>query len=352
MNTIRYVTNGRGEREADPIRSTNGLTLFNASGDIADQSLGFKYATDTLSYIKAEVTKQKFYTVPFADIVPTAIGRGSWADQIFTNVSFASAASFESGFIQTGDNTRFAGVDAAVAQKSQKVRTWAKQLTYSIVEVMQALQANNWDPIMAKAAALKKNYDLGIQKIAFNGVAGDADMTGLLNNTGVTVDVATIAAAISGKSAADLATFVTALIKSYFIGLSTTDVGASYTAMPNHFIMPWSDFLGLSTPFPGTIGTFPLPMIDYLEMAFKKQTGNPDFKIVPLAYCEAANSASGTHEYCLFRKDPESLLFELPIGFTTTQANTLNNFTFQSVGYARVGSVGIFRNAEVRYFHY
>ncbi len=354
MNTIRYRTNGKGEREAEPVKSTQGLSLFNASGDINDQSTGFKYSIDTMAFIKAEITEQKFYTVPFADYIPTAVGRGNWSDQIFTNVSFSNAGPFANGFIDTGLNTRFAGVDAAVAQKSQYVRTWAKQLTYSIVEVEQALQANNWDPIMAKARALKENYDLGIQALAFNGVSGDANMTGLLNNAGCTVDAAsTIAALISTKSAADIATLVQALIKSYFSGTAQTgDAGTSFTAMPTHFIMPWSDYLGCATPFPGTVGTYPLPLIDYLLMAFKMQTQNPEFKIVPVAYCEPANSVSTQYEYCLFRKDPRSLLFELPIGFTMTQANTLNNFNFQAVGYARVAGVGVFRNAEVRYFHH
>ena len=138
MNTIRFVENGkiddygRPMRVAEAIRSTQGLSLFNSSGDVSDQATGFKYAIDTMSFIKSEITEQKFYTIPFADYLPVSVGRGSWADAIFTNVSFSNAGDFASGFINTGLNTRFAGVDAAVAPKSQKIRTWAKQLTYSI----------------------------------------------------------------------------------------------------------------------------------------------------------------------------------------------------------------------------
>ena len=352
MNTIRYVTNGT-VKEAEPLRNTNGLSIFNASGDVSDAATGFKYATDTMAFIKAEVTKQKFYTIPFADIVPTSIGRGNWTDQIFTNVSFSNAGPFAQGFIDTGLNTRFAGVDAAISQKSQYVRTWAKQMTYSIAEVEQALQANNWDPIMAKATALKENFDLGLQSLAFNGLTGDTNMTGLLNNAGCTVDTSTIAAVISGKSAADFATLVQAMIVSYLKGLTpfTTDTGTAYTAFPDTLVMPLSDYLAMATPFAGTVGTYPLPMIDYFEMALKKQTMNPNFKIWPVAYCEASQSVSTKYEYCLFRRDPRTLMLEVPIGYTTTQANTLNNFNFQSVAYARVSGVGVFRNTEVRYFH-
>jgi hypothetical protein len=359
MNTIRYVENGKVDESGRPVRvpeavrSTQGLSLFNASGDIAEASLGFKYAIDTMSFIKSEITEQKFYTIPFADYIPTSVGRGSWADAIFTNVSFSNAGDFASGFINTGLNTRFAGVDAAVASKSQKIRTWAKQLTYSIAEVEQALQSNNWDPIMAKERARKENFDLGVQELSFIGVTGDTDITGLLNNGNVTIDTTTITKLISSMSAAELAAFVQTLIKSYFQGtVASGDVGTQMTAMPTHFAIPYSDWLGLSVPFPGSVGTYPLPMIDYLIDAFKRQTQNPGFTVYPVAYCDPSKSASGATEYCLYRKDPRSLCLEIPIGYTTTAANTLNNFTFQNVGYARVGGVGVFRNLETRYFHF
>lgn len=360
MNTIKYVENGKiGEdgrmgREAVPLKSTQGLSLFNASGDVADNALGFKYAIDTLSFIKAEVTTQQFYEIPFADYLDVSVGRGTWSDQIFTNVSFSNAADFASGIINTGANTRFANVDAAVSPIAQKVRLWAKQLTYNIAEIEQALQSNNWDPIMAKEQARKENFDLGIQEIAFNGLTGDTtDIPGLLNNPGVVVDTTTITALISSLGAANLATFVQNLIKTFFIGTNTTtDTGANYTRMPTHFAIPYSDWLGLSTPFPGTVGTYPLPMIDYLLMAFRAQTQNPNFTIYPLAYCDPGHSPNGLTNYVLYRKDPRNLMMELPIGYTTTQANTLNNFSFQNVGYARFSGVGVFRTRMVRYYQF
>lgn len=358
MNTIRYIENGKiGEngrptREAVPVKSTQGLSLFNAAGDISDQSTGFKYAIDTLSFIKAEVTTQQFYEIPFADYLDVAVGRGSWSDQIFTNVSLNTAGNFASGIINTGANTRFASVDAAVSPIGQAARLWAKQLSYNISEVEQALQANNWDPIMAKEMSRKENFDLGIQEVAFIGLTGDTEVPGLLNNANVTVDTTTITALISGLSAANLATFVQTLIKSFFIGNGGADTGANYTRMPTHFAIPYADWLGLSTPFPGTVGTYPLPMIDYLLMAFRAQTMNPNFMIYPVAYCDPAHNPNGLTNYCLYRKDPRNLMMELPIGYTTTQANTLNNFSFQNVGYARFTGVGVFRNRMVRYYQF
>ncbi len=353
MNTIRYIENGRGEREAVPVKSTQGLSLFNAAGDISDQSTGYKYAIDTLSFIKAEVTKQIFYEVPFADYIDVAVGRGSWSDQIFTNISLATAGPFASGIINTGSNNRYANVDAAVVPVSQKIRLWGKQLTYSIPEIQQAIESNNWDPIMAKEESRKENWDLGLQEVAFIGLAGDTDITGLLNNATVAVDTTTITQLISANNAAQLATFVQALIKSFFIGTNTTtDTGANYTRMPTHFAIPYDDWLGLSTPFPGTVGTYPLPMIDYLLMAFKAQTMNPNFVIYPVAYCDPGKNPNGLHNYCLYRKDPRNFMMEVPIGYTTTQANTLNNFSFQSVGYGRFGGVGVFNDRMLRYYQF
>lgn len=353
MNTIRYIENSRGEREAVPVKSTQGLSLFNANGDISDQSTGFKYAIDTMSFIKAEVTKQIFYEIPFADYVDVAVGRGSWADQIFTNISLATAGAFETGIINTGANNRYANVDAAVSPVAQQIRLWGKQLTYSVPEINQAIEANNWDPIMAKEMSRKENWDLGLQSVAFIGLNGDTSVTGLLNNASVTVDTTTITALISGLGAANLATFVQTLIKSFYIGTNTTtDTGANYTRFPTHFAIPVDDWLGLSTPFPGTVGTFPLPMIDYLNMAFKAQTMNPNFMIYPVAYCDPSKNPNGLHNYCLYRKDPRNFMMEVPIGYTTTQANTLNNFSFQSVGYGRFGGVGVFNARMIRYYQF
>jgi hypothetical protein len=352
MNTIRYVENGRGGREPVEVKSIQGLSLFNAAGDVSDQSTGFKYAIDTLSFIKAEITEQKFYKVNFADYMPVSVGRGNYSDDIWTNTSFSNAGSFASGIIGTGSNSRFASVDASVSPKSQQVRMWAKQLNYNIVEIEKALQANNWDPIMAKERARKENCDLGLQEVAFIGLSTDSAITGLLTNPNVTIDTTTITALISSLGAANLATFVQTLIKSYFIGTGGSDVGAQYTQMPTDFLVPYADWLGLSVPFPGTVGTYPLPMIDYLNMAFKAQTQNPNFRIRPIAYCDPANNPSALHIYCLYNNDPRSLMMEIPIGYTTSSANTLNGFSFQNVGYTRFTGVGVIRNLEVRYFQF
>lgn len=350
MKSIQYVQNARGEAEANAIRSTQGLSLLNANGDVNSTGMGFQIAIDTLTYIKKQVTTQKFYSVPIADFIPVAVGDGAFASTLLTNLEFSNADDFETGNIRSGESgSRLAAADASVASKSVKVVNWAKQIGYTIFDIEQALMANNWDAIMAKERARKKNWDLGLQEIAFIGSKSDTAVTGLLNNANVTINTTFITAALNGLNAADFSTFVAGLISLYFTATNSTQ-------MPTHFVLPYTDYLGLVNLTPGTVGTFPLSKLKYLEEAFKAATRNPSFEIIPLAYCDAAQNSSRTglnkQCYVLLNKDPESIRMDIPVDYTTTQPNTINNFSFQNVGYGQYTGVGVYRNLEVLYFQF
>lgn len=351
MKSIKYATNGKGQSEPTALRSTQGLSLFNANGDVNSSAAGFQIAIDTLTYIKKQVSMQKFYKVPFADYIPVSVGDGAFAQNILTNLEFSNAGSFESGNIGTGSNNdRLAVADAAVASKTIKVINWAKQIGYSIFDIEQALQANNWDVIEAKHRSRKENWDLGLQKIAFLGSVSDVGVTGLLTNPNCTINTTLITAPISSFSSASFSTFVRTLINSYFVATGSTQ-------MPSHFQMPYSDFLGLQTLLPTTAGTSTISMLEYLTKAFKLATQNDNFKIYPLAYGDAANNldvlgSTGKQLYCLYNQDERSLRMDVPVDFTTTQPNTTNNFQFQDVAYGQYTGVGVYRNLEVLYFRY
>ena len=175
MKTIqRIVQNGKGEFEPVPLKSTAGLTLLNANGDINTSSTGYQYFITTLTYLKKQLTTQKFYEVSPFDYVPIAVGEGSFSDDMVTNLTFSDAGTFEGGLIDNGSaNARLAGAESSIAKKSVKINKWAKQVTYSVFQVEQALRANNWDYIQSVHEARAKNWELGIQKTAFVGLAGD-----------------------------------------------------------------------------------------------------------------------------------------------------------------------------------
>jgi hypothetical protein len=353
-DTGRTLDNGMAERVPETVRSTQGMDIFNANGDVNATGLGFQIATDTLTYIKKQVSMQKFYQVAPADIIPVAVGEGAFAQTILTNLEFSNADDFEKGNIRSGESgARLASADASVASKSVKVVNWAKQIGYSIFDVQSALQANNWDAIAAKERARKKNWDLGLQTIAFLGSVSDTGVTGLLNNANVTINTSRITAALSGLSAANFATFVQNLINDYFTATASTQ-------MPTTFVIPYSDFLGLQTMTPNVIGagegTFPITKLAFLLNAFRLATRNPSFDIIPLAYCDAANNASRTglnkQCYVLFNKDPETIRMDIPVDYTTTATGTVNNFQFQNVAYGQYTGVGVYRNLEVLYFQF
>lgn len=333
-------------------RSLAGLSIRNATGDIDQTSLGYQIALDTLTFIKKQITEQKFYEVSPADYVPIAVGDGAFSQSILTNLTVSTARDFESGIINQGSaNARLDSADAAISSKTVQVINWAKAVGYSVFEIEQALQSNNWDVIESKHRSRKKNWDLGIQKVSFLGLSSDQDtVPGLLTQTSSNVnsDTTTITRKISEMNPAQFAAFVTAIVAAY-------QANCAYTAMPTHFIIPQDDWLGLSSP---VSAEFPFnSKLEYLKKAFAEIVPG-GVKMLPLVYGipdyndSILGSGAGLHRYCMYRYDPETLRMDIPVDYTTTQPNTLNNFQFQDAGYGQFTGVGVYRPLEVLYFDF
>lgn len=331
-------------------RSLAGLTLRNATGDIDQSTMGYQIAIDTLTFIKKQITEQKFYEIAPADYLPIAVGDGAFAQNILTNLVVNTAGDFESGIInQGGANDRLASADVGISSKTLAVINWAKAISYSVFELEQALQANNWDIIESKQRARKKNWDLGIQKIAFLGSLSDSRVLGLLTQSAVNSDTTTITKTISSMSTAEFATFVQEVVGAY-------QSNCVYTAMPTHFVIPQDDWLGLATP---VSSTYPFnSKLEYLKKAFAEIVPG-GVQILPLVYSIPSynasyglNGGSGYHRYVMYRKDPETIRMDIPVDYTVTQPNTYNNFQFQDAGYGQYTGVGVYRNLEVLYFDF
>ena len=346
MKTIqRIVQNGKGEFEPVPLNSTQGMSLMNAAGDINTSSTGYQYAITTLTYLKKQLTTQKFYEVSPFDYVPIAVGEGSFSDEMVTNLTFSDSGTFEAGLVNDGAaNARIAGSESSIAKKSIKINKWNKQITYSILQVEQALRANNWDYIYSLHEARAKNWQLGIQKVAFVGL--DDDTPGLLTNPDVNTNTTFITAPIGELSAANFNTFIAGLISTYF-------TNSNSTVTPDTFVIPQSDFFALQTPFPSASGVaYPVPRINYMLEAFKAASLNPNFKILPSAYADAGKNPEGKQIYALYRMDATSIRMDIPINLTTTQPNSGNNYQFQDVAYGQFTGVGVYRPLETLYFKY
>ena len=231
----------------------NGVDLrLNAVGDSADSSTGYQIVTDTLTFIKQQISDQVFYKVAPAEYMPVVVGEGSMSANLLFNRSFNNAEDFEAGNIRTAvGEARLSVADAAVDGVTSPVMNGAKKVGYTLFEVEQALRANTWDPIMAKHKSRKENWDLGIQATAFLGLATDTRFAGLLNQPSVNTNTSLITGYIKNMNAAALQTFVAGLLSAYFTNTNSTRV-------PNRFVIPALDYLGLTELTTGTVGTYPL----------------------------------------------------------------------------------------------
>lgn len=339
MSKIFKVLNSAGEE----VKLTPREKLLVKRNQKIANDLGYEINITTLTQIIKEITEQKFYEVPFADYVPVRVGEGAWSHFLTTYRSFYAADDFETGVINTGaGNSRLATADAGVDSVTVPIVNWAKSIGWSLPDLQQAMKSGNWDLISAKEMARKKNWDLGLQKIAFIGTK-DGKLSGLLNQSGVTVNTTLITQYLSSLDAAGLSAFCEAVLGVY-------RTNAAKTAWPTHFIIPEADYLGLAAP---SSDTFPLKSkLEILEQTFKIMTKNPNFQILPAAYAEAALNPLNKACYVLMNYDLQTIRMDIPVDYTNTLANSVDNFMFQNVGLGQFTGVNTYRPAEILYFQF
>lgn len=313
-------------------------------------SVGYEVAITTLTTVTKKVSEQKFYQVKPSDYIPIVAGEGTWSSNLETYRSFDVSDIFESGIIDTGgNNDRLSASDAAVDALQIKIYNWAKSQAYSIFDLELAAKSGNWDLVAAKEKSRKRNFDLGIQKIAFLGAQGQnstgGSCLGLLNQPGITFNSTLIVKPINTMTYTELNAFVGSVMQAY-------QANSNLTAFPTHFAIPQSDFNGLINQFNPE---FPVKTkLEALMEAFKTVTNNPGFKILPMAYGDVAFSSGvlSKQTYVLYNYDEESLRMSVPLPYTTSLSNSINNFQFQNVGYAQFTGVLTLRPAEILYMGY
>lgn len=311
---------------------------------IVSNALGVEIDITTLTTIMKKVSEQKFFEIAPADFIPIRVGEGAWSTQLTTYRSFSLAEDFATGVINTGgNNSRLASADAGVDSVTVPVKPWAKSIGWSLFDLEFASKSGNWDLVTAKEKARKKNWDLGIQRVMFLGLDGTSDVLGLLTQTGVNTDTTTITQPISQMSPGDLKQFVATVINAY-------RSNCARTAMPNRFLLPESDYLGLTSQ---ASADFPVKdTISLLEEAFKKATRQSDFQVLPCAYGDDEHSDLGVQKYALYNYEEESIRADIPVDYNSTLANSIDNFNFQNVGYGQFTGVKAYRPLELLYFEF
>lgn len=314
-------------------------------------SLGYEINITTLTTISKKVSEQKFFEVAPADYLPIRVGEGAWSSNLVTYRSFNLSDDFSTGVVDTGANSgRQAQADAGVDSLTIQVKNWVKSIGWSIFDLQLAAKSGNWDLVSAKEKSRKKNWDLGIQKIAFLGLYGDSNVLGVLNQSGVTIDTTTLTASITSLATTpqNLSNFIAAVLNVY-------RSNCKRTAWPTHFIIPESDYLGLATP---SSATYPIKSILQLMLeTFQVMTGNKNFKILPSAYADMAyhvgvSGITGKQVYTLLNYDEESVRMDIPVDYTNTLANSLDNFNFQNAGYGQFTGCLAYRPLEMLYFQF
>lgn len=304
---------------------------------------GFEIPVTTLTAIAKKVAEQKFFEVKPSDYMPVRVGENAWASQILTYQQFSIGGNFANGVLNTGgNNSRLASSNTAIQSIVNPVRTWGEQVEWALPELQMAARAGNWNIVEAKERARKTVWDLGIQQIAF---LGDASLgiVGLINQAGVTVNASVITKYISTMTYTEFAAFVQTILGTY-------RANVNYTAWPDTFMIPELDYDGLMVPvspqFPNTT------MLDYLLQAFRRATRNENFQILPNHYADTSGNSLGYNSYTLYRRDESSLVMDLPVPYTTTQANTTNGFQWQNVAYGQFTGPQAIRPAEMLYFRF
>lgn len=307
-------------------------------------TLGYEINITTLTTIMKKVSEQKFFSCPPADYMAIRVGEGAWSSNLVTYRSFQLGDDFATGILNTGlNNARMASADAGVDSLPINVYDWAKEITWTIIDLQKAAKAGNWDLITSKERSRKTNWDLGIQAVAFLGLAGNSNVLGLFNQPGITTDTATITKPLNSMTPAELSAFAAQVLNLY-------RANCARTAMPSNFTIPESDYLGLATP---TSDVFPiLSKLDLLQNTFRSMTMNKNFKLLPCAYGDSAYNTFGKQCYALYNNDEESLRMNVPVDYTNTLANSINNFSFQNAAFGEFTGVLAIRPAELYYFKY
>lgn len=316
-------------------------------------ALGYEIDITSLTTIMKKITEQKFFEIAPADYLPVRVGEGAWSSNLVTYRSFQIGDQFETGVINTGgQNSRLAAADAGVDSLSIQVFNWAKSIGWSLFDLQLAAKSGNWDLVTAKEKSRKRNWDLGIQRVAFLGARGNngaaGSCLGLLNQSGITINTTTITKKISSMSPAELKAFQLQIIEDY-------RANCQRTAWPTHFIIPESDYNGLASQ---SSEDFPIKsVLQLLEEAFQVITRNKNFKILPLAYADASyhddvSAIVGKQVYTLLNYDEEAIRMDVPVDYTNTLANSIDNFSFQNVGYGQFTGALAYRPLEMMYFQY
>ena len=288
----------------DTFKAVNALFDYPTAGVVQ--------TVDTITDIVQGVVETKYYELAgqkLTDFINIdASGRGAYMGTISQFVDAYVGAPFEQCIINpasTGIHND-ATADIAVDMIQAKNNFYRQKYSVSNEELkMAAANRVGFDVIEQKEKARKKNWDLGLQRVLFNGL-NDGRTYGLLNQSGVTVNTSLLPKATNAMTVAQLQAFAGGALAAAF-------ANSNQTIMPNRWLMPTSEYLALGVPYGSTFG---MPTIkEVLEKAFVTAGAPADFKIVHAKYCEGIGGQSkGRHVF--YNTDTDNIIMHTPKPYT------------------------------------
>jgi hypothetical protein len=305
---------------------------------------GFDVDITTLTHIRAKVTEQKFYEVRPSDYMPVNVGEGGWNDFVLTYQSLSNSDDFEAGITNSNSaNTKLAQSESEIRDIQVPVKLWAGATAYNIAELGAATESGNWSLIESKETARFKTWQLGLQRVAFLGL-DIPGVLGLLTQPDVTVNTAIITKDISAMTATEFQAFLAAILGAYFDNSNST-------TLPDTFIIPMDDFLGLGSAVDEVFNM--KSRLQRIRESFIEMTGNEKFMVKGLAYAQQERNNLTKNRYVLYRREDDTgLRLDVPLPYTTTIFDTVNGFQYQSAAYGRFTGCKTYRPAEMIYFDY
>lgn len=341
MAEKKYLFNGK-ECEAKELFNEAELSTIERNQQLVNDAGYGDIDITLLTLIEREVSRQKLYKIDPEDFLPIDHTNGGWNDYITVLRSYynieGDIASWERGV--DADNARRGQVGAKLESVPVRIHNYNKMVSWSLFELRQSMESRVWNLVTEKERARKVDHDISVQSAL---LLGDAGHKGLLNQDEVPVAANALTKPISQMTSTEFKAFLGSVFANFF-----TQTG--YTAMPDTLAIAPSDFMGLGVAVDEQYPVF-TTMFQRLTDVFRQVTGNPDAKIIPLAYCEP-RFHNGNYRYVLYRKDFDTLRVYNPYEYNVVQGATVDGINYQNTAFSRFSGVFVNRPQEMVYLDF
>jgi hypothetical protein len=309
---------------------------------MTERKIGYKQVLDTLTGLDSKITKQSYYNVDLPQYIDFETGKDPFKESIAKNRVYhigdtSDWFSRDSG----GENLEIKKNDIEQDMILDFRHLGIKAVSYEYLDLEKLAVSQNYDAIEQKLSSRKESADLLLQEILFNGNKINKKIKGLLNLDGITVDATTITEPIS-----EMDTDTVRTIASKLVAIFRANCGKS--AVPNTFVIPESDYILLNASNDATYQH--KTRLQYLIECFEGATAGlgkkEPFKILPTAYSDTDVSPENKGKYELYHRDPDTLVYDIPIAYTTRVFQSEVDLNWRSVAYLQVGGIRLFKSKE------